>query len=1013
MKKLTGPIFGLHFMRNNSVVIDTTRGLIQFPHLTMQVKTASSETTTKPQPVILDEALTIPPTMTKTITVFIDRPKKWNTTGTVTPLDRFMETASLLISHSMSTIFDKRIAVRVTNTTESPYHIKKHTQIAEFSVVTPEQSKHIKPVDMAILSMIPQDDPDLTAYLNELPRTSKPEQQDNTFWFPTPENPGKPEDHTPIQTRILKELNEVKDKEKLNQQESTEARNKFLKRFDWTDTLLIETEKQATEDILVEYHDIFARHRMDIGMNTEFKVKITPKDNKAVYSQSLPMPIHLKEDLIVELALMHKYGIVTVLPFSTYASPIFAQRKPNGKLRLLVDLRKINSLIADDCTNNNHPVSTLSDAAQHLAGKSLFCKLDCSQAYHCLQMADQRSMEMLAFNFGSRTFAYKRLAKGLSRSVSAFSSFKREYLGPVVKADQCAQYVDDIGIAANNATNLTRNIRAVFKCFRQAGLKLTNEKCHFGVGQVELLGRTISPEGISPQARKVQNFLDKLRFPKSKKALHCYLGFVNYYKKYFPRMAEILNPFYKLLKTEVPINITSELKEKFDSVNKTFSDACELALKQPIPGKQFVLMTDASFRSAGYALMIEDNPDQKIQSNRKTYAPMAFGSKIFSPAQLKMSIYSKETLAIYMAFPEFLHILWEATKPTIVLTDKKSVTRFFQTKAIPPALWNACDYVVQFNFKIAHIAASVNTAGDFLSRLELKVTEKIRLKIREDIHTTPIEVTTSSSDVADEEQIFFTHVDDGKESDEQTLERKEQSRQNATQWAANEQSPALKTSVKESTKIDGNTTSYSMNGIKANARIRVEQDVDLVLKNMKFKNLGQPYDEVLIMSDSRYKIYKANEDHIVLKDGLLFRKYFGETGSVKYYQILIPKQLVKEVLRSLHGEFGKHPGIFKTIFAYREKYYFPKMAKLIREWVMSCEQCIRESRIDCSLTRPPLQNPNQHNTAPEDAMQIDLVPELPPSGGYENIVTAMNVFFTAVYLHTGHQIRTPKQLLKS
>ena len=557
----------------------------------MQVKTASSETTTKPQPVITDETLTIPPTTTKTTTAFIDHPSKWNTTGTVTPLEKFTETASLLISHSMSTIIDKRIAVGVTNTTESPYLIKNHTQIAEFSVVTQEQSKHIKPVDMAILSMIPQDDPDLTAYLNELLRTSKPEQQDNTFCFPTPENPGKPEDHTPIQTRILNELNELKDKEKLNPQESTESRNKFLKRFDWTNTLLTETEKQAIEDILVEYHDIFARHRMDIGMNTEFKVKLTPKDDKAVYSQNLPMPIHLKEDLIDKLALMHKYGIVTVLPFSKYASPIFAQRKPNGKLRLLVDLRKINSLIADDYTNNNHPVSTLSDAAQHLAGKSPFCKLDCSQAYHCLQMADQRSVEMLAFNFASRSFAYKRLAQGLSRSMSAFSSFMREYLDPVVKADQCAQYVDDIGIAANNAMDLTRNIRAVFKCIRQAGLKLTIEKCHFGVRQVEFLGRTISLERISPQARKIQNFLDKLRFPKTKKALQRYLGFVNYYRICIPRMAEKLNPFYKLLKTEVPINIKSKLKETFESVNKALSDACELALKQPIPGKQLVLMT--------------------------------------------------------------------------------------------------------------------------------------------------------------------------------------------------------------------------------------------------------------------------------------------------------------------------------------------------------------------------------------------------------------------------------------
>ena len=211
-----------------------------------------------------------------------------------------------------------------------------------------------------------------------------------------------------------------------------------------------------------------------------------------------------------------------------------------------------------------------------------------------------------------------------------------------------------------------------------------------------------------------------------------------------------------------------------------------------------------------------------------------------------------------MAFLEFAHILWEAKKPTIVLTDNKSVTRFFQTKAIPPALWNACDYVLQFNFTKAHIAGSVNTAAEFLSRLEPKVTEKIRLKIREDTYTTPIEVTTSSSDVADEEQNCFTHAVDGKESEEQTLERKEQSRQIAKQWAANEKSPALKTSVKEFTKIDGNTTSYSINGIKANARIRVEQDVDLVLKNTKLKILGQPYDEVLIMTHSRYNNYRTN-----------------------------------------------------------------------------------------------------------------------------------------------------------
>ena len=68
------------------------------------------------------------------------------------------------------------------------------------------------------------------------------------------------------------------------------------------------------------------------------------------------------------------------------------------------------------------------------------------------------------------------------------------------------------------------------------------------------------------------------------------------------------------------------------------------------------------------------------------------------------------------------------------------------------------------------------------------------------------------------------------------------------------------------------------------------------------------------------------------------------------------------------------------------------MAKLIRQWIRSCEQCTKESRVDNKLTRPTLQNPREHITAPEDAMQIDLVPELPPSGGYEDMVKAMDVF---------------------
>ena len=161
MKNLTGPIIGLHFMRHNSVVIDTTHGLIHLRHLKMQAKNAAIETSAKPHAVIIQDNTTVPPMTTKTITAFVDLPSEWHTTGTVTPVGKFIKAVSLLISYSISTIIDRQTAVRITNTTESPYLLKKKPQIAEFSVVTPEQSKFIRPVDTAILRMIPEGDPDL------------------------------------------------------------------------------------------------------------------------------------------------------------------------------------------------------------------------------------------------------------------------------------------------------------------------------------------------------------------------------------------------------------------------------------------------------------------------------------------------------------------------------------------------------------------------------------------------------------------------------------------------------------------------------------------------------------------------------------------------------------------------------------------------------------------------------------------------------------------------------------
>ena len=548
MEKLTSPLIGLSFLQRNNTILDMRQGVLNFPFFSMQLKTADHKYTNVMEPICAREDITIPPNDRHMVSMFSQLYDDTNVTGIIQPSNDLAEDGDITFCAALVTLTQGQVSIHVNNFTDQPYTLKRGAHIANFSVLTPEQMKYVKPIDPVTTWHLLKDNPENAAYYaSSLIKSPKTSDDSENYWFPTPEEPGDPQTHTPIQQRILRELRNLQDLEKLN-----------------------------------------------------------PQD---------------------------------------------------------------------------YPKS-----------------------------------------------------------------------------------------------QLINNLRATFQCIRTAGLKLTMHKCHFGAKEIDFLGRTITPEGVRPQRPRVQNFLEKTKFPKSKKALQRYLGFLNYYRNYIPRLSKKLTPFFKLLKSDAKVMVTPDLLEKFTEINKALDRCCELALKQPLPDKQIALMTDASFSAAGYAVLIEDDPMEKYTSTRKAFAPVAYGSKTFSPAQLKMSIYAKEFLAIFFAFKEFCHIFWGTPKPVIILTDNKSVTRFFQTKIIPPTLWNACDYVMQFNFTIAHIPGKNNTAADYLSRLEICPKEKLILRIREDISTTPIELNVQSAGVTEEEQIFYT--DDDEETEEQIWKRKQDARSN-------------------------------------------------------------------------------------------------------------------------------------------------------------------------------------------------------------------------------------------
>ena len=116
------------------------------------------------------------------------------------------------------------------------------------------------------------------------------------------------------------------------------------------------TKRRPLERLLVEYHDVFANHRFDVGSNTELKNKLTTEHPFPAYVQGPPAPIHLRDEILVELAFLQYFNIITLISHSKYSSPVFVHRKSSGKLRIFIELGRVNHLVHHDYVNSIFPI---------------------------------------------------------------------------------------------------------------------------------------------------------------------------------------------------------------------------------------------------------------------------------------------------------------------------------------------------------------------------------------------------------------------------------------------------------------------------------------------------------------------------------------------------------------------------------------------------------------------------------------------------------------------------------
>ena len=270
-----------------------------------------------------------------------------------------------------------------------------------------------------------------------------------------------------------------------------------------------------------------------------------------------------------------------------------------------------------------------------------------------------------------------------------------------------AVFQDDMLVSGQDANDHLGNLKRLFTCLNDKGLRIRRDKCHFSQASVEYLGHTLSAEGIS-KGSKVEAVL-KMPPPTDVSSLKSFLGSVQFYGKFVPNLASMAEPLSRLKKKARPWKWEDEEQAAFEQLNVLSSDQ---VLVHFDPNKTLVLACDASNVGIG-AVLVHRSPDGSER-------PIANISKTLTAAERNYSQIHKEALSIIFGLKKFYQYLYRS--PFILVTDHKPLTALFGPKKGTPllaanrlarwALWlNQFDYTIEYRKTADHGNA------DALSRL--------------------------------------------------------------------------------------------------------------------------------------------------------------------------------------------------------------------------------------------------------------------------------------------------------
>ena len=96
-----------------------------------------------------------------------------------------------------------------------------------------------------------------------------------------------------------------------------------------------------------------------------------------------------------------------------------------------------------------------------------------------------------------------------------------------------------------------------------------------------------------------------------------------------------------LFRKNVPFNLAQQHKDAIFEINECLLKASNLSLKKSLPGKQLVILCEASKNAAGYVFLIKNYTDEETRKTDKL-AAVAFGLKSFTTGQMSLTMDAHE-----------------------------------------------------------------------------------------------------------------------------------------------------------------------------------------------------------------------------------------------------------------------------------------------------------------------------------------------------------------------------------